>query len=340
MKFLEEYMINCVKNGYFKNQWTIYTNKILKEYPIYQGLRHKNMSSVEYSDEKKTLANNLEICYDTFGEKDNPPLLLIMGLAHQMILWDERFCQALASAGYYVIRFDNRDVGLSSKIDGPVPDILQLMKEIRERKPISVPYKLSDMAKDTVGLLDQLGIESAHIIGVSMGGMIAQTMAIEYPSRVKTLTSISSTTGNPLLPQAKQEVTAMLVPPPTDNRDEAIGHSVKLFKVFNGTTYPFKEESYKKVFSKAYDRNYYPLGPVRQLAAIIASGSRNEKLRNVKIKTLVIHGDEDPAILVQAGEDTAKEIPDAKLVIIKGMGHTFGPEVAPQIISAILAHIK
>lgn len=299
------------------------------------------MSNVVHSEEKIVPVNGIEICFDTFGNKDDQPILLIMGLASQMIIWDERFCSALASAGYYVVRFDNRDIGLSSKLDDmPVPNILQLMQDIQQGKHPEVPYKLSDMAKDTISLLDHLGIPSAHIVGVSMGGMIAQTLAIEYPDRVKTLTSISSTTGNPRLPQAKTEVSTLLIPPPTTNREEAIEHDVKAFKVLNGTTYPFDEERYRKLFSRVYDRNYYPTGPFRQLAAILGSGSRNDKLRNVKIKTLVIHGDADPLIPVQAGEDTAKEIPNAKLIIIKGMGHSFADAVAPQIISEILNNLK
>ena len=299
------------------------------------------MSEVKHSDEKKVLVNNLEIAYDTFGEKNNPPILLIMGLANQLILWDERFCQALASAGFYVIRFDNRDIGLSSKLDDkPVPDILQLMQDLMARKPVDVPYKLTDMAKDTIGLLDQLGIESAHVVGISMGGMIAQTIAIEHPERVKTLTSMASTTSNPTLPQPSPEIQALLTPPPANNREEAIENSIKTFKILNGPVYQFNEDGYRKVFSKAYDRNYYPVGPLRQLAAILGSGSRNKQLRNVQIKTLVIHGDEDPLISVQAGEDTAKEISGSKLVIIKGMGHTIATEVAPQVISAILEHVK
>ena len=217
------------------------------------------MTQVKHSEEKKVAVNNIQINYDTFGNESDPAILLIMGLSSQMILWDEKFCEVLASKGYFVIRFDNRDVGLSSKLDSePVPNIMQLTADIQQRKPVSVPYKLSDMANDAVGLLDALHIQSAHVVGISMGGMIAQTIAIEHPTRVKTLISMSSTTGNPALPQAKPEAMAVLLTPPPTEREQYIDHSINDWKVLHGTKYPLDINFIKERSGKVFDRNFYP----------------------------------------------------------------------------------
>lgn len=299
------------------------------------------MLQVAHSEEKKVNVSGIEINYDTFGDPSNPAILLIMGLSVQMILWDPKFCQALASQGYYVIRFDNRDVGLSSKLDDqPVPNIMQITADIQQRKPVSVPYKLSDMANDAVGLLDALHIQSAHMVGISMGGMIAQTMAIEHPERVKTLTSMSSTTGNPTLPQAKPEAMAVLITPPPVEREKYIEQEVKGWRILHGPKYNYNEQAIRERSARVYDRNFYPQGTARQFAAILASGSRNSKLKDVTIPTLVIHGDADPLIPVEAGKDTAQAIPGAELLLIEGMGHSIPDEVAPQIIQAIITNTK
>lgn len=262
-------------------------------------------------------------------------MLLVMGLGAQMIRWDEAFCKALAAQGHWVIRFDNRDVGLSTKFDqAGIPDIMSLVRG----KKVAVPYTLKDMAADAVGLLDVLGIKSADIVGVSLGGMIAQTMAIHYPERVRTLTSIMSSTGNPSLPKTKRKAVQVLFAPAASNRKDYVANELKAAKVLHGPKYPLNEDYVRKYSERSYDRCHHPQGFPRQLGAILASGSRCEDLAKVKIPTLVIHGNADPLIPVEGGKDTAKSIPGAKLLIIEGMGHSFPIEVVPQILRAILEH--
>jgi pimeloyl-ACP methyl ester carboxylesterase len=293
------------------------------------------VSQIPYSGEKTAKVGTVEIAYDTFGNPSSPPMLLIMGLGAQMIRWDEAFCKALAAQGHWVIRFDNRDVGLSTKFDqAGIPDIMSLIMG----KKADVPYKLKDMAADAVGLLDVLGIKSADVVGVSLGGMIAQTMAIHYPKRVRTLTSIMSSTGNPSLPQTRPEAAEVLLAPAASNRNDYLANELKAAKVLHGPKYPLNEDYVRKYSERSYDRCYHPQGFPRQLGAILASGSRNEALAKVKTPTLVIHGTADPLIPVEGGKDTAKSIPGAKLLIIEGMGHSIPVEVAPQIIRAILEH--
>ncbi|MHA3962676.1 MAG: alpha/beta fold hydrolase [Candidatus Thorarchaeota archaeon SMTZ1-45] len=293
------------------------------------------MSEIPYSGEKTAKVGEVEIAYDTFGNPSDPPMLLIMGLGAQMIRWDELFCKALAGQGRWVIRFDNRDVGLSTKFEeAGIPNIMSLI----QGQKVDVPYKLKDMAEDAIGLLDELGIEVADVVGVSMGGMIAQTMAIHYPERIRTLTSIMSSTGNPELPQSTPEAFEVLLAPPASNRTDYITSQLKAAKVLHGSTYPLNEEYVRNYSERSYDRCYHPQGFSRQLGAVLASGSRNEALANVKIPTLVIHGSIDPLVPVEGGKDTAKSIPDAKLLIIDGMGHSFPTEVVPQILQAILQH--
>jgi pimeloyl-ACP methyl ester carboxylesterase len=293
------------------------------------------MSQIPYSGEKTAKVGSVEIAYDTFGTPSSPPMLLIMGLGAQMIRWDEAFCKALAAQGHWVIRFDNRDVGLSTKFDqAGIPDIMSLI----QGKKVDVPYKLKDMAADAVGLLDVLKIKSADVVGVSMGGMIAQSMAIHYPKRVRTLTSIMSSTGNPNLPQTRPEAMQVLLAPAASNRKDYITNELKAAKVLHGPKFPLNEEYVRNYAELSYDRCYHPQGFPRQLGAILGSESRNESLAKVKIPTLVIHGTADPLVPVEGGKDTAKSIPGAKLLIIEGMGHSFPVEVVPQILQAILQH--
>jgi pimeloyl-ACP methyl ester carboxylesterase len=293
------------------------------------------LTEIPYSGEKTAKVGDVELVYDTFGDPSSPPMLLIMGLGAQMIRWDDAFCKAIASQGRWVIRFDNRDIGLSTKFDeAGIPNVMSLI----QGQKTDVPYKLKDMADDAVGLLDALGIEAADVVGVSMGGMIAQTIAIHYPERVRTLTSIMSSTGNPELPQSKPEAMEVLLEPPVSNRNDYITNQLKAAKVLHGPVYPLNEEYVRDYAERSYDRCYHPQGLPRQLGAILVSGSRNEALANVKIPTLVIHGNVDPLVPVEGGKDTAKSIPDAKLLIIEGMGHSFPTEVVPQILQAILRH--
>lgn len=296
------------------------------------------MSKIVQSKETTVKINGIEITYDTFGDPQAPPMLLIMGLGGQMIMWDEAFCKEIASKGYQVIRFDNRDVGLSTKLDDTgVPDLMEMMMKVQQGESVEAPYRLIDMANDAIGLLNALKIETAHVVGTSMGGMIAQTIAIHYPKRVRTLTSIMSTTSNPELPQPSPEAISILITPPPSDRAEYIEDSVKTWRFLNGEL-PFDEEFVRKRSALAFDRCYYPIGSGRQLAAILASGSRKDDLKNVKIPTLVIHGSADPLVPVEGGKETADVIPGAKLIIIEGMGHSIPAAAAPRIIEAIINH--
>jgi len=266
----------------------------------------------------KAKANNIEIEYDTFGDPSSKPLLLVAGLGTQMIWWREEFCEKLVDKGFYVIRFDNRDVGLSTKV--------------------SAPYNLQDMADDAISLLDALNVDKAHICGASMGGSIVQAMAIKYPARILSLTSIMSTTGRADLPPAKPEAMKLLMMPAPEERDGYIEYYVKLWRVLYGSGFPFDEEDGHEMAAKSYDRSFYPPGIDRQVMAISVSGSRKTKLASVNVPTQIIHGGDDPIVSVEGGKDTAETIPGAELLIIEGMGHALPPEVWPQIIDAISAN--
>jgi pimeloyl-ACP methyl ester carboxylesterase len=293
--------------------------------------------NIPHSDPACVEVNGIQIVYDTFGDPSAPPLLMIMGLGAQMIDWDEEFCAQLAARGYWVIRFDNRDVGLSTRFDeAGVPNVLAMMQA--PEQAVEVPYTLRDMADDAVGLLDALRIEAAHVVGASMGGMIAQTVAIHHPERVRTLTSIMSTTGDPSLPPPKPEAAAILVTPAPTDRQGHLEYAIKTWQVLNGPVYPLDEDRTRERAGRSFDRGLSPAGTARQLAAILASGSRKEALRSVSAPTLVIHGDADPLVPVEGGIDTANAIPGAELVIVEGMGHGLPVEVWPQVIDAIARH--
>ena len=286
-------------------------------------------------------ANGIDLCYEIFGAPDAEPMVLIMGLAAQMIHWDDEFCQQLAARGFRVIRFDNRDTGLSSKLSGGkrlTP--FELLKLRFLNIPLDAPYKLRDMADDVIGLMDALGIPSAHLVGASMGGMIAQETTLSYPDRVRSLTSIMSSTGNPKLPQPTREAGAMLMAPPPKTRDEYIVRFAQTWKILRGGSFPLDEAKDRERAERTFDRGLYPAGVGRQLRAILASGSRKERLRSVKTPTLVIHGTVDPLVRPEAGKDTAASIPGAKLMMIEGMGHALPISMWPQIIDAIAAHAQ
>jgi pimeloyl-ACP methyl ester carboxylesterase len=282
--------------------------------------------------------NGIELEYETFGDAGNPPLLLIMGLAAQMILWEDDFCRELAARGFYVIRFDNRDIGKSTWItEAGMPDIGGILLASMTGARVDAAYTLSDMAKDTAGLMDGLGIASAHIVGASMGGMIAQTMAIEYPWKVRSLTSIMSTTGNPTLPQASPEALGVLLAPTVSGRQENIDRAVHVFRVIGSPGFPFDEAMIRDVAGRSFDRGFHPEGVARQMVAILASGSRKEKLGSVKVPTVVIHGKADCLVPYEGGVDTAAAIPGAKLVGIEGMGHDMPRGVWPTLLDEICA---
>jgi pimeloyl-ACP methyl ester carboxylesterase len=259
-----------------------------------------------------------------------------------MIEWPEEFCEELAQRGHYVIRFDNRDVGLSSKIEeGGTPDLLAAVAVSQSGGKADAPYSIDDMADDTVGLLDAIGIERAHICGLSMGGMIAQTLAVRHPSRIRSLISIMSTTGNPDLPGARPEVMAQLMSPPPPEREPYVEWRCRLERAIAGPALPPDERRVREKSARLFDRSFYPPGRTRQMMAILAHGNRKPALAAVTAPTLVIHGAEDPLVPVAAGPDTAEAIAGAELLIIERMGHGFlFPEVWPRIADAIAAHTR
>ena len=286
-------------------------------------------------------ANGIDLCYDTFGAPDRPALLLIMGLGTQMIAWDDAFCRQLADRGYRVIRFDNRDIGRSTWFDHEdVPNIMALFAKVAIGFKPKVPYTLKDMANDSVGLLDALGIDRAHVVGASMGGMIAQQMAIDHPERLLTMTSIMSTTGDPKLPSPAPEARALLMGDPAESEDEIVAFYRKLMKVLRAGEFPEDEALDADRARAMWRRGYHPAGSGRQLAAIVASGNRTKALAKVAVPTLVIHGRPDPLVPVEGGIATAAAIPGAKLLLIERMGHAFPLSTWREVIDAIAAHAR
>jgi len=284
-------------------------------------------------------ANGIDLCYDIFGDPSAEPMILIMGLGAQMIHWDDDFCRQLAARGFRVIRFDNRDIGKSSRLSGGKRlTALEMLKLRFLRIPIQAPYKLRDMAEDTIGLMDALGIKSAHLVGASMGGMIAQEMAISFPQRVRSLTSIMSTTGNPKVPPPTREAMAVLMAPPPASREEFYERFAQTWKILRVGSFPEDEARDRSRAERTFERGLNPAGVGRQLRAVLASGSRKERLHSVKAPTLVIHGTVDPLVRPEGGKDTAASIPGAKLVMIEGMGHALPIPMWPQIIDAIDKH--
>ncbi len=284
-------------------------------------------------------ANGIEIEYDRFGRPGDPTLLLVMGFGAQMILWREAFCEALAARGLDVVRFDNRDVGLSTQLDHlAAPEFPAMRDAVADGKPLAAPYRLSDMAADAVGLLDAIGVDAAHVVGASMGGMIAQTLAIEHAPRVRTLVSIMSTTGAPDLPPPKPEAIAALLAPVATDRAAAVERGLAMSRVLGSPAYPFDEADERALLQRAFDRGVHPAGLARQLAAVVAAGSRRERLAAVRTPTLVIHGTADPIIPIECGRDTAASIPGAALLEIEGMGHDLPPALWPALVDAIARH--
>jgi pimeloyl-ACP methyl ester carboxylesterase len=267
-------------------------------------------------------ANGIQIEYETFGEPSSPALLLIIGLGSQLIHWQEEFCQKIADEGYYVVRYDNRDAGLSTKFEGlGTTEIVEKMGALFSGQTVSTPYTIEDMADDAAGLLDALKIEKAHICGMSMGGFIAQTFAINNPSRTLSLTSIYSHCGNrsEFIP-TQEAMEAMMEPVPAE-RERYIEYVVAFFKLIYGGGLPFDEEFHKKIAARAYDRSFCPDGTLRQYLAIMVQKDRGEALGKLKVPSLIIHGDDDPLVPLVGGKATAEAIPEADLMIIQGMGH-------------------
>lgn len=282
-------------------------------------------------------SNGVELEYDTFGDAGDPPLVLVMGLGAQLIDWPLEFCEALVRQRFHVIRFDNRDAGLSTSLDDlGTPDLPALFAGSRD----GVPYLLSDLSDDAVGLLDALRIDSAHFVGASMGGMIVQQIAIDHPDRVRSLCSIMSTTGDPSVGQASPEAMSMLGRPPAADRAEAIANGVAASRVIGSPGFAVTDEELARRSAAKYDRSYRPIGALRQLAATIASPPRTEGLRGVTVPTVVIHGEEDPLINVSGGRAVAEAVPGADLVVIPGMGHDLPEGAWPLIIDAIASNAK
>ena len=279
----------------------------------------------------------IELEYDHFGNPTDPALLLIMGFTAQMVAWEEEFCQQLANRGHFVIRFDNRDCGLSTKLHGvPSNSDAVIMAAMMETEMPTVPYTLSDMAADAMKVLDHLNIERAHIMGASMGGMIAQTVAIEHPHRVKTLISVMSQPGELTVGQPTQEAMELIVTPAPTDRDEYIAFAPK-WQLWQSKKYRSDEVSRRNAI-RDFDRSNYPEGGPRQMAAIYASGSRAEGLQKLQVPTLVIHGTEDQLITPSGGERTAELIPNSTLLMVEDMGHDMPQPLWPFYLDAISKH--
>lgn len=286
-----------------------------------------------------TNPEKIEVEYETFGSSDDPALLLVMGFTAQLIAWDSDLCEALAARGRYVIRFDNRDAGLSTHLDGQHVQPMEVMGAVLSGSELpSVPYTLSDMANDAVGLLDALSIDRAHVMGASMGGMIAQTIAIEHPDRCLSLVSVMSSPGDPRVGAPSQEALAVLMTPPPSDREAFIATADKT-AVWSSKRH-FDAAVMRDRYARAFDRAFYPEGATRQLAAIYASGDRSEALADVKVPTLVIHGRDDTLITPGGGTATADAIPDASLLLLAHMGHDLPRALWPVIVDAVIRHTE
>jgi len=287
-------------------------------------------------------ANGITIHYDEHGDKDAPPMLLIMGFGAQMTLWPTEFIEAMVKRGYRVIRYDNRDIGLSHKFDGvKAPGLIKMTILGKLGFTPKVPYTLADMADDGAGLLDALGIEKAHIVGASMGGMIAQHVAAKHADKALSLTSIFSSTGNSKLPPAKKEAMKVLITRPESMEEAAlVEHGMKLSKTIGSPGFPPNEERLRERVTESVRRSIYPEGPSRHLSAIVADGDRRAMLKDVTVSTLVLHGEDDPLVPVEGGRDTAASIPGAKIKTFPGWGHDLPMEMVDTLADEIAAHAK
>jgi pimeloyl-ACP methyl ester carboxylesterase len=280
------------------------------------------------------VSDEIELCYETFGDPADPTALLIMGLATQMIAWPDEFCEQLAGRGFYVVRFDNRDAGRSTHVKGRPPKVLELL--LRSKKPAR--YRLSDMAEDAAGLLRELDRAPAHVIGASMGGMIAQTLAARHPELVLSLTSIMSNTGSLITGRPGFSVYPLFFQRPRAGREAAIERTLKVFELIGSRGLDRDDSLIRDMAARSYDRDHDAAAPGRQLAAIVASGNRTREVRRIKAPTLVIHGDKDKMVGPSGGRATARAIPGARLMVVKGMGHDLPPGAWQQIIDGIVAN--
>jgi pimeloyl-ACP methyl ester carboxylesterase len=285
-------------------------------------------------------ANAIDICYEDHGDPAAPPILLVMGLAGQLTLWPIEFVEALVARGYRVIRYDNRDIGLSTKFEeAGVPNIRRMLLRALFGLRVQAPYTLADMARDGVSLLDALGIDRAHIVGASMGGMISQHIAFSHPARVRSLTSVISTTGNRWLPRARKEAMAVLLQRPQTNDIETLVRFGKhAARTIGSPGFPPDDARLDARIRSDLARSFYPVGPARQLAAIIADGDRRRRLRGITAPTLVIHGEADPLVPMAGGVDTARHISGARLETIPGMGHDLPLALVERLADLVADH--
>jgi pimeloyl-ACP methyl ester carboxylesterase len=287
-------------------------------------------------------ANGIEIEYETAGDKGDPAVLLVMGLGAQLTIWPDAFFHGLAKQGFFVIRYDNRDTGLSSDFGAwGMPNIADAFQKLMTGKKVDAPYLVKDMAADAVGLLDALGIDKAHMVGVSMGGMIVQVVAARYPERTRSMVSIMSTSGRPGLPPGKPEALAMLTAQPEGpSREQRVKHGIKLRQTIAGAGYPIADAELRAFVEKNVDRRWYPEGGARQYLSIIASGDRVEMLKTVKVPTLVLHGEDDPLLPVACGRDVASLVPGSKIETFPGWGHDLPGGMIPTLVERITKFCK
>ena len=278
----------------------------------------------------------ITLCYETFGSENDPPMLLIMGLGMQMLGWPEDFCTQLADRGFYVVRYDNRDIGRSTRIHGRPPTAGQLLR----RKISPVLYDLGDMADDADRLLSKLGLAPAHVVGASMGGMIAQMLAARHPESVRSLVSIMSMTGNRWSGQPALRIYPYLLRAAPTEREAYVEHMSRMFSIIGSTGLPQDTDRIRDMMGRSYDRGHDPAASGRQLGAIVASGDRTAELRKITAPTLVIHGSKDPMVSPSGGKATAKAIPGARLMVVDGMGHDIPEAAWPQIVPAIADHAR
>jgi pimeloyl-ACP methyl ester carboxylesterase len=285
------------------------------------------------SSEQFDRVGDIRLCYESFGDRALPPILLVMGLASQMVMWEDQFCENLAARGFWVIRFDNRDVGRSTILrDSPVPTVLQLT--LRDRRGAS--YSLADMAADAAGLLDQLGVGAAQVVGASMGGMIAQLMAINHPERVQSLVSIMSTTGNRRVGNPNPTLLPVLLRRRPREREAYLRDFMATFTAIGSRRYPPGEDRLRALAERCWERGSHPAGAARQLAAIVTAPDRTPLLARLSLPATVIHGDADRLVSRSGGRATAAAIPGARLVMIPGMAHDLPPTLWDQAIDEIV----
>jgi pimeloyl-ACP methyl ester carboxylesterase len=287
-------------------------------------------------------ANGIEIEYETAGNRSDPALLLVMGLGAQLTIWPDTLFQGLAKQGFYVIRFDNRDIGLSTKFAAAgVPNIMEAVQKVMSGQKAEAPYYLNDMAADAIGLLDALGIDRAHMVGASMGGMIVQIVAAQYASRTRSMVSIYSTSGRPGLPAGKPEALAMLsAQPEGPAREQLVQHGMKLRRTIGSPGYPTPDAELRAFVEKNVDRSWYPEGAARQYLSVIASGDRVELLKTIKVPTLVLHGEDDPLLPVECGRDVARLVPGARIETFPGWAHDFPAGMIPTVIDRVAGFCK